>query len=132
MDYYRILNVSKKASQTDIKKAYRKLSGKYHPDNAGEQHRDMFEQVQKAYDVLGDKEKRAEYDRELEHPEGGPIPAAKPRENAYGDMSSFFSGKYQDSFEQFFGPGPKAKQTKQDKTAPVNTDKIFNSFFKVK
>src|SRR5919205_1369022 len=63
-DYYRVLGVDKKASQEDIKKAYRKLARQYHPDtnkDAGAEER--FKQISEAYDVLGDPEKRKRYDR---------------------------------------------------------------------
>ena len=63
-DYYKVLGVDKKASQEDIKKAYRKLARKYHPDTnkeAGAEER--FKQISEAYDTLGDPEKRKKYDR---------------------------------------------------------------------
>ena len=48
-------------------------------------------------------------------------------------MSAFFSGKYQNSFEQFFGFHPEGKGREQEKAEnPVNTDKLFEAFFKVK
>src|SRR5512132_3868364 len=63
-DYYKVLGVDKKASQEDIKKAYRKLARQYHPDtnkDAGAEER--FKQISEAYDTLGDSEKRKKYDR---------------------------------------------------------------------
>ncbi len=64
-DYYKTLGVDKKASQADIKKAYRRLSKKYHPDHNpdNEQAESQFKAVNEAYQVLGDAEKRAHYDR---------------------------------------------------------------------
>src|SRR5919108_3455088 len=63
-DYYRILGVSDTASQKDIKSAYRKLSRQYHPDaNPGDKAaEERFKEVSAAYDVVGDPEKRKEYD----------------------------------------------------------------------
>ena len=63
-DHYKTLGVDKKASQEDIKKAYRKLARKYHPDtnsDAGAEER--FKAISEAYDVLGDPDKRKKYDR---------------------------------------------------------------------
>ena len=63
-DHYKTLGVDRKASQDDIKKAYRKLARQYHPDtnkDAGAEER--FKQISEAYDVLGDPEKRKRYDR---------------------------------------------------------------------
>ena len=63
-DFYETLGVSKKASQEEIKKAHRKLVGKYHPDrNPGDASaEEKFKEVQAAYDTLGDAEKRKQYD----------------------------------------------------------------------
>jgi molecular chaperone DnaJ len=63
-DYYKVLGVDRKASQEDIKKAYRKLARQYHPDtNNDSGAEDRFKEISEAYDVLGDPEKRKTYDR---------------------------------------------------------------------
>ena len=65
-DYYKILGVDRKASAEDIKKAYRKLARKYHPDVSKEANaEDKFKELGEAYEVLRDSEKRAA-DEEIE------------------------------------------------------------------
>jgi molecular chaperone DnaJ len=63
-DYYKILGVNKDASQEEIRKAYKKLALKYHPDkNPGDKKaEEKFKEAAEAYEVLGNKEKREEYD----------------------------------------------------------------------
>ena len=64
IDYYKVLGVDKKASDAEIKKAYRKMAMKYHPDHTkgDKSAEEVFKQISEAYAVLSDKEKRQQYD----------------------------------------------------------------------
>ncbi len=70
-DYYAVMGVERGASAEEIKKAYRKLARKFHPDVSKEAHaEERFKEVQEAYETLKDPEKRAAYDQLGRHPEG--------------------------------------------------------------
>lgn len=81
--YYDTLGISRTASDDEIKKAYRKLAKKYHPDsNKGDKSSEAkFKEVQEAYDVLSDKEKRSQYDTFGRV--GGPHPSGTPGAGTY-------------------------------------------------
>lgn len=66
MDYYQILGISEHASQDEIKKAYKKLAMKNHPDRGGDTKK--FQEISQAYDTLGDEQKRQQYDAQKNNP----------------------------------------------------------------
>src|SRR3954469_8128962 len=102
-DLYKTLGVDKKASQDDIKKAYRKLARKYHPDrNPGDaQAEERFKEVQAAYDVLGDADKRKQYDRGPLFGFGGSGPAGSAGGGFAG--GGFDAGGFGDILSALFG-----------------------------
>lgn len=110
-DYYGILGVDKKVSQEEIKKAYRKLAKKYHPDaNPGNKEaEEKFKDISEAYEVLGDEEKRKQYDTLGSgfNFQGGFDfdPSQFGFDNFNYDFSGSGSGGYSDFFNMFFGDG---------------------------
>ncbi len=108
-DFYEILGVDEKASREEIKKAYRKLAKKYHPDsNKGNpQAAERFKEVSEAYSVLSDPEKRKQYDETKAWGEGGfrdftqyQPPGGAGGSSPFDDMSGF--GGLGDMFKSFF------------------------------
>jgi molecular chaperone DnaJ len=95
-DLYEALGVDRKASADEIKKAYRKLAGRYHPDRNPDDKaaEDRFKQISHAYDVLSDPEKRKQYDR-------GTGPFAAPG----GGFGGFDVGGFGDILSNLFGGG---------------------------
>jgi molecular chaperone DnaJ len=104
-DYYDILGVDRKASQDEIKKAYRKLARKYHPDlNPGDKSAEQkFKELNEAYEVLGDEKKRAEYDQYGRSPFDGGGPGFDYR--TYTSSDRFDFGGFGDIFSDLFGAG---------------------------
>ncbi|MGA7937353.1 MAG: DnaJ C-terminal domain-containing protein [Kovacikia sp.] len=105
-DYYAILGVGKTASADDIKKAYRKLARKYHPDmNPSDKTAEArFKEVNEAYEVLGDTDKRQKYDRFGQYwkqaEAAGAGAGRSPLNNPNIDFDNFEFGQY-GSFEDF-------------------------------
>ena len=98
-DYYEVLGVSRNASEADIKKAYRKLAKKYHPDvNPGNREAEAkFKEVNEAYEVLSDPQKKAQYDQ---------FGHAGVNSNGFGGTGGGFADfdfGFGDIFESFFG-----------------------------
>lgn len=102
-DYYNILGVDKNATESEIKKAYRKAALKYHPDkNPGDkQSEEKFKEAAEAYDVLGNKEKRDNYDR-FGTADGNPFGGGSSQYGHGFNMDDIFS-QFGDIFGGAFG-----------------------------
>lgn len=97
-DYYEVLEVSRTANETEIKRAYRRLARKYHPDvNKADDAEDRFKEVNEAYEVLSSADRRAAYDRFGHAAANGGGAAGDPF--GFGGAGSPFG----DLFETFFG-----------------------------
>ena len=94
-DYYQILGIARNASDEEIKKAYRKLAMKYHPDrNQGNENwaNDKFKEINEAYGVLGDPQKRRQYDQFGTVGDIGDIFGSPFTRTTFEDMMKDFSG----------------------------------------
>ncbi|MBM4217505.1 MAG: molecular chaperone DnaJ [Gammaproteobacteria bacterium] len=102
-DYYKVLDVQRSASEADIKKAYRRLAMKYHPDrNPGDKEaEESFKEVKEAYEVLSDEQKRTIYDQ---HGHVG-IDAARQGGGASGFGGADFGDIFGEVFGDIFGGG---------------------------
>lgn len=101
-DYYEVLGVPKDASERDLKKAYRKLAMKYHPDRNpdNKESEDKFKEINEAYEILSDSEKRSRYDQygHAGFSNGGPGGGS-----GFGGFDDIFGGSGFGGFEDIFG-----------------------------
>lgn len=134
IDYYKILELDRSASQADIKKAYRKLARKLHPDlnPNNKEAQAQFQQINEAHEVLSDPEKRKKYDqygKDWKHAEQFENAQRQQKQNAggfggdYGGFEGFggpqqgsYSGSFDDDtfsdfFEQMFGGARRTRGT---------------------
>ena len=110
-DYYSILGVSKNATSEEIKKAYRNLAFKYHPDRNpnNKDAEEKFKKISEAYNILGDENKRSEYDRY----------GSSSSNSSYG-YSNGYNQNYQNSYQNYY------RQTYSD---PFTSEDSFWQWF---
>ena len=139
MDYYKILDIPENASEDDIKREYRKLAMKYHPDRNPENREaeERFKKIGEAYEILGNKEKRRKYDEKR-----------KKDKNLSQEKRERGKTKSEKEFKRVFSADPKNiknmfekafnindlnnLEEKEGKEHKENIEKIFEKFFKIK
>jgi curved DNA-binding protein len=129
IDYYKIMGVDRNADENTIRRAYRKLAKKYHPDkNPGnKQSEEKFKAINEAYEVLGDPQKRAKYDRlsdsyRTRQSRGGAAQGfdwsqwtgaapggTRVRVDNLGDIGDVFGGSFSDFFNAVFGGATRSR-----------------------
>ena len=119
-DYYQILGVDSSASQEEIKKAYRSLAVKYHPDkNSDKSAEDKFKEINEAYENIGDAAKRQQYDqqRQFGNGAGGPFGGFQFHNTGFGNIDDIFGEFFRKSG---FGPMGGRPQGNPDTSVQLN------------
>lgn len=138
-NWYRILEISEKATEQEIKAAYRRLAKKYHPDTHAndKSYVDKFNDISEAYQILGDANKRQEYDRKGgQHQQESTNHRQKAKEGQQTAPDFNFENMNK-NFESFFGFNPDTKDiTREDKVKmkknPLDTTDMFERFMGIK
>ena len=141
MNFYELLGISKEATKDEIKKKYREMAKKYHPDRyvnstkeEKEKAENMFKDINNAYEVLIDDDRKAEYDRKNG---GGDYSDSKKKskssytsQESYEDIYNRFSkASMDDMFNDFMKKGTKSKEEKVDDKMKEGVNNMFESFF---
>ena len=99
-DYYEVLGVAKDVNESDLKKAYKRMASKHHPDKGGDE--EKFKESKEAYDILSNAQKRAAYDQ---YGHAGVDPSAAGGPGGFGGGNGNFSDIFGDVFGDIFGGG---------------------------
>lgn len=126
-DYYDVLGVAKTATADEIKKAYRKLARKYHPDvnKDNPEAAEKFKECSEAYSVLSDEQKKAAYDQygHAAFQNGGPGAGGNPFGGGFGGFNGGFSGEGMDDiFNMFFGGGGRGRSGRNPNAPRAGAD----------
>ncbi len=138
IDYYKTLQIERTATSDEIKKSFRKLAKKYHPDvNPGDKKsEEIFKQINEAYSILSDESKKAEYDNRMfgsnteESHQNEKSSASSKTYNPKNKMQDFVHTS--NAFESFFGFNPNSDSPelkKNSKVKPMKTKDAFEAIF---
>ena len=135
-DYYQILGISRNASQDEIKKAYKKLAIKWHPDKHKEETKvkaeQKFKEISEAYQVLSDSEKKRNYDQygnEEGNLQGPSFSSSNAGMNPHDLFKAFFNGNQFGSAESFFNDGFFSMNNSHHSSRPI--PKVNDSLLKI-
>lgn len=140
-DYYKILHVEKNASADEIKKSFRKLAKKFHPDANpnNKEAEEAFKEINEAYNILGDENKKARYDLDMSNQSDSDLNrfskknTTKERNKSNNKMSAEDFMKTDNIFESYFGFNPKDNNSnfnnKDKHIKPMKTNEAFEKIF---
>ncbi|KHD14106.1 DnaJ domain-containing protein [Clostridium butyricum] len=145
-DYYEILGVSETSSKDEIKKAFRSLAKKYHPDRNGNDENAIkkFQEVNEAYEVLSNEDSKKSYDEKKAnfknaHKRKNENSKNNKTDNDFSEKTRSKKESMEDLnqyFANFFGFDPTSNNINKDKLKkqdnPIDTSNMFESFFKMK
>ena len=145
-DYYKILGVSETSSKDEIKKAFRSLAKKYHPDRNGNDENAIkkFQEVNEAYEVLSNEDSKKSYDEKKTnfknaHKKKNENIKNNKTDNDFSEKTRSKKESMEDLnqyFANFFGFDPTSNNINKDKLKkqdnPIDTSNMFESFFKMK
>jgi DnaJ-class molecular chaperone len=143
-DYYKILNISMEATNDEIKKAFRSLAKKYHPDRNPNDKDALrkFQEINEAYEVLSKEASKKKYDDEKSKFKEKNNEEANSKNNKYSSNNKKYQNKGESIenlnkyFESFFGFNASTNDINKDKLKneenPIDTSKMFESFFNIK
>ena len=145
-DYYEILGVSETSSKDEIKKAFRSLAKKYHPDRNGNDENAIkkFQEVNEAYEVLSNEDSKKSYDEKKAnfknaHKKKNENSKNNKTDNDFSEKTRSKKESMEDLnqyFANFFGFDPTSNNINKDKLKkqdnPIDTSNMFESFFKMK
>ena len=145
-DYYKILGVSETSSKDEIKKAFRSLAKKYHPDRNGNDENAIkkFQEVNEAYEVLSNEDSKKSYDEKKTnfknaHKKKNVNSKNNKTDNDFSEKTRSKKESMEDLnqyFANFFGFDPTSNNINKDKLKkqdnPIDTSNMFESFFKMK